>query len=358
MCMAGKDFGPPAAPLLAVRAARRAVLESSNSASAYFRLATAYRALWQEQEDVWLGMRLASSGQTPRQQMRHVQTVSAIEQGLRLRPTDAQGHETLGNLYYQAGYNDLALEHFQESLKYAVRNPGESMDEFKKRIETVQQILKGLEDDVRRQKNLFELESANKPAIQKAQLALYKCKLARRAIEVLQGSAELDPQIVDMAITLHLSTGGGTLEKGLSDVRDSLHDVSRSVGPNYERYMLLLEAATGNYAEAGKYLDETIQRLENETHMRVLATVRNQALGGAGALQQNNVIIQGLQNVFLIADYKVLRGILALEAGDTSKAARQFEEATKVNNQQAFDFESKPIGDRYLELIKAAGGAK
>ena len=47
-----------------------------------------------------------------------------------------------------------------------------------------------------------------------------------------------------------------------------------------------------------------------------------------------------------------------MEAGNPAAAAREFQEAMKVNNQQPFDFESKPIAQRYLELIKAAGGAK
>src|SRR5205807_2004642 len=119
-----------------------------------------YLALWQQQEEVWASMSQMSPGQSARQQMRQIQLITALEQGLRLRPTDVQAHQTLGEIYYsQTLYHDLALEHFQEALKRAARDPGETQDQFKKRLEDSQQRLKGLDDDVRRQKNEFQLES-------------------------------------------------------------------------------------------------------------------------------------------------------------------------------------------------------
>ena len=211
---------------------------------------------------------------------------------------------------------------------------------------------------MRRQKNEFQLESANKPVLQKAYMALRR-RLARQAIEVLLGAdpLQMNRDEIDLLINLLLKTGAGTLDKGLDDVRDTLKNLDKRLGPNYERYAFLMEAATGNYAEADKYIADSIQKLERETHMALMAALRTQAFAGLGAgmLQQANMT---LQNTRTIANFKTLQGMLAVEAGNTADAARLFREAMDINNKQPFDFESKAIAVRYLNLIKAAGGAR
>jgi hypothetical protein len=85
--------------------------------------------------------------------------------------------------------------------------------------------------------------------------------------------------------------------------------------------------------------------------------VRGQAFGGIGveAFMQST---GWLQKIPLLADYRVMRAMVALEAGDTALAARFCAEALNTNNGQPFDFESKMIAVNYLRLLKAAGSVK
>ncbi len=59
-----------------------------------------------------------------------------------------------------------------------------------------------------------------------------------------------------------------------------------------------------------------------------------------------------------LADWRVLRGMLALEQGDNAVAAKYFQEALDLGEREKFQFESRPIAVRYLQLIKEAGGAQ
>ena len=106
-----------------------------------------------------------------------------------------------------------------------------------------------------------------------------------------------------------------------------------------------------------KYLAEAIRKQERELRNAILATVRGSTFGGFGGLvlDQTN---RWLQNVSMIANYKVLQAMLALEAGDTGLAARSCEEALSMNNGQPFEFESKMIATNYLRLLKQAGAVK
>ena len=118
-----------------------------------------------------------------------------------------------------------------------------------------------------------------------------------------------------------------------------------------------MEAAAGNYADADAYIAAAIDRLDQEYRMAMLAAVRNQAFGGRAFefLPQARLL---LQNVSLIADYKVLRAMVALEAGDTAAVERECQEALDMNNGKPFQFESKTLAANYLRLIKAAGAAQ
>ncbi|HMC88961.1 MAG TPA: hypothetical protein VKI17_05415, partial [Gemmataceae bacterium] len=110
--MFGTDWGPPGAPVMAVRAARKAIQASPNDPQAYATLAQAYFTLWREQEEHWTGQ-ASNLGppRLPRQQLRHVQTTTALEQAVKLRPDDAAAHMRLFQIYATLNYLDLALEH-------------------------------------------------------------------------------------------------------------------------------------------------------------------------------------------------------------------------------------------------------
>lgn len=356
----GKDYGPPAAPVLAVRAARQAIADSPNNHAGYLRLATGYGLLWREQEESWVA-RPTQGLAFLRQELRVVQMVTALEHGLKLRPNDFFGQKSLYELYALLNYNDLALEHAQAMINLS-RSPnvGEDREQFRKRREVEEKGIKEFETKLMRARNDYELGAANKTPLEKAGLAL-EHGLARKALEVLDTAdvSQMNYQSIDLQIRLHLTTGASSpsLARGLDELRDALTGVASQIGPNYERYGFLLEAAAGNYADADKFMEEAIRKLELEIENKALLMVRGQAFGGIGveAFMQST---GWLQKIPLLADYRVMRAMVALEAGDTALAARFCAEALNTNNGQPFDFESKMIAVNYLRLLKAAGSVK
>src|SRR5206468_681819 len=81
---------PPALPLLAVRAARRAVAVNPEDANAWLRLGQAYLLL----RNV-TGERSGEGLLPPLAQLRHVQIVTALEQAVRLDPDVEVAHHEL-----------------------------------------------------------------------------------------------------------------------------------------------------------------------------------------------------------------------------------------------------------------------
>src|SRR5207248_5557810 len=105
----------PALPLLAVRAARRAVAANPEDANAWLRLGQAYLLL--------RNLTCERSGEgllPPLAQLRHVQVATALEQAVRLNPDHEAAHRALYELYGQR-YLDQALEHRREELRLSRR---------------------------------------------------------------------------------------------------------------------------------------------------------------------------------------------------------------------------------------------
>jgi tetratricopeptide (TPR) repeat protein len=357
----GTDHGPPGAPLLAVRAARKAIQASPGDPQAYLTLAQSYYTLWREQEEHWTGQAsYVGMPRMARQQLRHIQMTTALEQAVKLRPDDASAHMQLFQIYGTLNYLDLALEHFQEYVNLLALGPNESQEDFNKRADPVRTALKNLETRVGRERNQFELEQTNKRPLEKAVLAQRR-GLAKRALQVLLQTdpSQMDKDAIDMEVHLLLTTGASSpdLEHGLDDVRQMLDSIKFGLGSNYERYAFWVEAAAGDYQKADKYITAAIRRLEKNCAMMVLDAVRAQTLTGdrLGGVQE---FTYWLQNIKMIADYKVMQAMVEMEAGNVAAAARHCEEALNLNNGQPFDFDSKMIAVHYLKQIRDAGGAK
>jgi tetratricopeptide (TPR) repeat protein len=204
---------------------------------------------------------------------------------------------------------------------------------------------------VTRQRNEYELSAANQPLITKVQLALGK-GLGKRALDLL---LEADPaQIAEaeagLQLRLLLYTGRA------HEVQDRIGEELKPVlGFDYEWDTILMDAALGNYAEAGAYLDQLIAGLEKANLESMLVQLRSQIFpfqrtlpGYLGGI--NNTV----ERVRQLADYRVLRGLLALEEGDIAQAERAFQRALDMGKDEPFAFESRPIAVRYLQLIHDA----
>jgi hypothetical protein len=118
---------------------------------------------------------------------------------------------------------------------------------------------------------------------------------------------------------------------------------------------VLEEAGLGNHATAGAYLDEMITRREDANVQSMLVLTQRQLIG-QGLPQMFLGMNQIFSSIRQIADYRVIRGMIALDEGDTATAVKSFRRARNAGGQEGIEFESKPIAVRYLELIKQAGG--
>jgi tetratricopeptide (TPR) repeat protein len=349
------DLGPPGAAVMAVRSALRAIAAGPNSSAPYFAEAYAYRAISGSQEDQWTGRR-GTPPSLPRQQLRQVQITTALERGLMLRPNDLDSHLQLREIYLQQNYLDLALEHTRAAVDlfkaraYALRGSGDQENRDKE-IESLEKGLEKLDTEVKRRENEFELAATNQPLNAKAQLALSK-GLGKRARElVLESDMSLvTAREIPLLMNLLLSTGRIELAK------DLLSDEARTTfGENFEWVSALLEAATGNVGKAGAYLDEMIDRQEKTGVATMLMVTRNQLFGPMGP-QLFAMTNQVAGTTRQLADFIVIRGMLAMDEGDVPTAAKAFRHALEMSSDGQFEFESKPIAVRYLELIAQAGG--
>jgi tetratricopeptide (TPR) repeat protein len=354
----GVDNGPPAAAFLAVRAARRALAESPDSASSYFDLGQAYLLLWARHEDLWQPLRRAEQDLLTRQKLREVQTATAFEQCLKLNPSDALAHLSLFSFYQQLGYLDLADDHLGEAVKLMRKQGAPSASEemrerFDKEVEAFEKKHKELDTLRIRRRDEFELSADSMPTpLAKAQLALSK-GLPQQALEILSNS-EAGPEAMLFNLNLWLSTGKA------DEVRRELNsndDLRRALGPYRDRYQVLVAAATGNYDEANQSLDTLIRQTESTAVQNMLNIVKAGTFQGVlipGSLRGLNIFPELVRQ---LADMRVLRGLLVLEKGDNEAAATYFREAMDGAGSDQLDFNGRVFAERYLKLLQKAGAA-
>ena len=353
--MADKDLGPPAALILSVRAARRAIKESPENPVGYSALAQAYLLMASGQEDRWQPIMRQEQEILTRQKLRQVQIATALEQNLKLNPADGLEHFKLSRLYEQLHYKDLAADHLEETIKLFLKQgppPGLS-DHF---MDDLQKYHKKLDTDVIKDRNEYEVASTNRPPLQRAQLALSK-GLAKQARDVLNDITALEssPEALSLNVDLLLSTGNADELR-----RDFLgnEDLKRALGGFYDRYEVLLAAATGNYDEATAALDQVIRQTETAGMQALLTMVRMGTFQGVltpGTLRALSTFPDIERQ---LADLRSMRGLLSLEQGDNPAAARAFRQAIDSADTDQLEFNGRVFANRYLRLLDQAGGAR
>jgi hypothetical protein len=345
---APRDLGPPAALLLAIRAARRAIAANPDDPDAYFRLATAYQLLAQ-QEDLWdqrpVDPQTRRRLPTPRSSLREAQEATALQHLLTLRPDNWQAHRRLAELCRQRDYLDMAVDHYQEALKHleeTSRNLPETEDAVSRsQVERLKAILKDLEPILQDRKDRYSNEAKNQPARVKFFIAqaLGLAQLGQNILEEVQ-PAELKKEetqaLTDRLLELYYLTG----QVDKARPRVSVNDF----------YLFRIAAVDGYYGDAGKRLGAWIDQ-QQEQRMHMLAKrLQLQAFGdrrsGMSLLSLGDMSIQvaGLSEV---AEYRVVRGLLALEEGDVQTAREQFEKALHIG------FPWKPLFASFLTPLAA-----
>jgi hypothetical protein len=383
------DAAPPADLYLAIRAARRGLALNPDDARTWLILGQSYFRLSHHTREQSRGRPLPLL-----QQVRQIQTVSALNQALTLGQELAndnlvlaqQAHETLALVYREMELLDLWAQHEREFLRLAKlvgRLPREKPEDFKARLEDREKQLQALDAEIRKRSDDYELEAANKPVREQAGIARSK-GLILKALDLLRKADAQDilategPQrAADVALLqLSLMFALGQVE----DVREGLDEggLKNLLGmmpdlpiPAYDWFEVLLAAASGDYEQADKGLEQLQQQMSRNQSLNLYAYLGSLRVVGpprgepppldvatAVSLLVGYQILQDarpalglpwqmqpmLQNRFQIlghvvqlavnflgqeADLGVLRGWLALEAGALTDARTQLEQALR-----------------------------
>lgn len=371
------DAGPPAAPILMVRNARRSVAEGPAHPESFLAVANASNLLWKSQEDHWAQARARPAPLDYRITLRRLQVMGALKAYLQLEPTDSLVHESLADMYLQNYHLDVAHEHLVLALKYFDRrrpaglNP-QGDQEFRQAKDRFKEKVQRIEKDLQERKADFDLRAAGKPPLDKVSLAIrtpYKrASLDKEEVDyngrglVLDALAALheikSPSDQRESFVVFSSQTGLLLMMGeLKAVGDGLPQVKELLGPTYFYYQSLWAAAIGNYAEAREAFTEQIKLIglpQQAASVRDLLILNLAPRHNVADLTSQTVRFFNYQATLInplqaTANLHLLRGLMALEEGDTVAAAKDFQACLELSSN--IYFPDRPIAERYRELL-------
>jgi hypothetical protein len=378
--IAHRDHGPPGSALLAVRAARRALASSPDDPLSQLTLGQAYlRLLDDTRERVWAA-RFPLLGQ-----LRRVQAVAALQRGLRLRPGDAQAHAGLARIYRGMGYSDLTLEHLRrerEALEAAGPRSPAAAEEASRRAAALAEEIRRLDRKVRDDTRLHRVSSVKLSVYERARQALAR-GLAGEALATLLASDDtaFGVEGTRLQLRLLLETGRGEEVRGVHERMPPEYRALLGVAA-YRLLGAQLAAANGDYERA----DRDLAALEPPTVNIPEMGLRRVPPRTAMALGVGNFLLDRASGRLLLtpterdrtagafeplagrlrrlANVEVLRGALALEAGEAERAEGHFRAALAYWRSEAdaatgagLDFEGRPAAEGWLQLLRAARGS-
>jgi len=388
--LASFDVGPPGTLVVGVRAARRAVAENPHDLDAFLALARTTDALaGSSQESHWARvprqtsltpaelMQMLREKQNPdarlspwltralsvRQVLRRVQVLTALHQILALQPDSPTVHHYLFTIYWNMNYYDAALDHLREEVRLFQGASGRLLAQQENNLKQLEKLLADCEKQVNELQRGFEFAVAGRSSRVQAMWAFRPFGLARQSLAALlrEDIARLNSEEAGQVIWLYLTLGKA------EELRGQLTESQKAVlGPGqYATFRAILAAALGDYAEADHYLAEAVAAMPPPDRpplpemLQALTFGQLQPPGMQHRLLapflQEQVI--GAHRTFVVRqqfdDLIVLRGLLALEVGDLAAAVQHFQQALRDPTPR-YDFETKPIAVRYLELMKPA----
>jgi hypothetical protein len=379
MSQSGGDNGPPGAGLVMIRSARRAIAENPYDANAQQALYFAYQ-VQNRLEEPWLA-RQRNTGRTPRTEIREIQLVTALRNYLDLRPEDWERHFELARLHYHLHLLDAGLETHAAALK--------SLDKFRARVtsrrdlEVLRErekreldVYKQMEREVKRRRADYELRSArfkNDP-MSKFRLAVaqpYQTVDANNkdytdprgmglALEALKQLRSVPPESVNAQEKAELYFW----KFRLSIQQGRLADAANELVPSALGDELFFACGLWQAAAMGDYqdMDSALGRMEQGLPIgqrafegiRVVTRMPELVL----APQWQPIYEQALANTAYpyiqtagaAATLRTLRGLVALEFGETRAAGQHFEIALRLGGD--YYFADRPIAERCLALIR------
>lgn len=341
---AHRDEGPVGSIHASIRAARRALAKNPDDAVAYLHLGRAYMRLRrQSRERTVYGVVIIL------EHLRRIQAATALQHAVRLQPDLIRAHEALAGLYQEHRAFDLALEHVQKVVELDARlvNPARQVAESWKELE--KQLARAVRDAQ------LAARAQGLDAFERARTALGN-GLSRQAINTLRQADSVSRGRDGSFLLIELLLDVGETHT----VRmENLPDLETSLGPEITRWPRAhLAAADGDYAHAMEGLswpdpvvDQPEFGLKRLEPSRAAVLVLGQHLLDRAAdfeLGRNlmrvpaklpvalssDVPVQWIGVQFnrlrLAADVAVLRGLLALEAGDMDVAHRNLQQSLRL----------------------------
>lgn len=377
------DYGPPAAPVLAVRLARRAEADEPRSAAAQEALAEAYRALSQ-QEEYW-ARRYPASSYGLRAVLRYVQRVTALRRAVELSPERPDLHDRLARMYLDKQYVDVGVEHLRiaETLLRPMTPAARERIGYPEKVyESLQEQVRRGEADLERRRADFDLKAAAASPLEQYRHAIaypYRVLdrqnragvvpggrgLAGLALKVLRDVPlkDLKPlerqEVMTRLMTLQLDLGYP------ATVASELPQFEGELGPGALQYQALSAGALGEYDRLFKALETPDRAYAEEAlkHARVaaactarLADLTWQPLLGkymtASALVPSfySEAIAAGQAQARRCDTRTLLALSALELGQTDRARRLLRETLEQAGPH-LPFPDRPIAERVLQLL-------
>jgi hypothetical protein len=304
-----------------------------------------------------------------------------LNRAVSLKPDFAQAHLSLGGLYREMGYLDLALNHLRVYFRLAREAgppAGVSAEPFREQEASFEKELSRLAKEVEDRENKYVLASAGKPVQDRAALAME---------QNLAGKAR------DMLLESHIAAFG---DRGLKQELELLLGTGRPkevwewTGPEHKErlgastYHLLRAqalAASGAYALAEEECEQLARSLaggaqgQEAVRLReVMAlwigravlehqpggeSVPRLALRARSRYELRQRIAGFARDLKRQADVTVLRGLLALEEGEVGEAEIALREALALWKDEAtaasgggMDFNGRVVAQGYLGWLE------
>lgn len=245
---AARDDGPMALPLLAVRAARRALAANPDDARSTFILGEAYLRLARATRERAWQRQLPGFGR-----MRRVQAIAAYARTLALRPDLAEAQGRIARLYRDDGALDLALRHLQalrDLMRARATAHAQSADDDRAGLGRLDEEVAGLTKEVARRAESLDAEGSRRVFDRAVQAGT--AGLPGRALKILLASdlSEFGAGGTRMELDLLLAEGRPARALAWSGP-----EIERLLGPAYYHDLrAAAAAAVGDYVLAEREL--------------------------------------------------------------------------------------------------------
>lgn len=375
------DFGPPALPILMVRAARQAVAENPHDATSQDALMNAYETLRHRQEDYWIGYQ-PGPYQHPsglRDRLRSLQQLAAIFNQAQIQPDRFEHQHNLFLLYKQAQLFDLALEHMQMAEKALEIRKTFDKNITDNHIKQYREEVKSFESNVRQRLVKFQERMAGKKGLELAVIALAspfnelmgernvetRLGLGKKALEILHtltpASLPANEQLGYLHLRFDLLIEMGHFNVVAEDLKEE--NVRKALPPlRFAYYQTLVAGVLGEYQRMNRELlvyEEELRKGVALQHGFWFASLLAPPGIPSPLFHGCSLRIRALQHLGYLNERQndlynmiTLRGIAALEAGDTPNARDIFRKVLKETDAD-IRFSDQPIVRRYAELLNA-----